>query len=234
MLRHSDRGIAHALGPRAGRRAVFFVPPDPDLVGPEGIGRGVGPARSQGLPRDSCRGPGHAGRARNIACLGWRKSRDSGAGRRKGFGPGKRGARQNSGPMGVVGSSLAIGTMLGDAGGAIDDIKVGMLLESGGGTTRAVQTQGRAGAVDEVPGGEPTAQDIVSAGVVDKAAVAAIEGIVKFASGLKTGVVDGRSREEQVVDEGLLRIAKGAQGDAGAERMGLDIESVSIGAQSAD
>ena len=112
--------------------------------------------------------------------------------------------------MGVVRSCLAIVAMLGDAGGAIDDIEVGMLLEGGGGTARAVQAQGRACAIDEIPGGEPTAQDIVSIGVVDKTAVTGIERIVKFASGLKTGVVDGRSREEQVVYEGFLRIAKGS------------------------
>ena len=70
--------------------------------------------------------------------------------------------------------------------------------------------------------------------MVDKAAVAGVEGFVEFASGLETGVVHGGSGEEQVVDEGLFRFAQGSQGDTGAKGMGLDVEAVNEGAESVD
>lgn len=41
---------AHALGTdEAGRRAVFLFHPDPDLIGPEGIGRVVGAGVHRGI-----------------------------------------------------------------------------------------------------------------------------------------------------------------------------------------
>ena len=44
---------------------------------------------------------------------------------------------------------LAVGAVVGDAGGAVDDIEVGVLPEGHGGAARAVQSQG----VDDAVGG---------------------------------------------------------------------------------
>lgn len=156
------------------------------------------------------------------------------AGESEGFGAGERRAAQDAGPVGVVGGGLTVGAVVGDAGGAVDEVEVGVLFERGGGPARAVQTQGRADAVDEITNGVESPQHVVAAGMVDEAAVAGGEGFVEFAAGLEAGVVDGGGGEEQVVDEDLLRIAEGAQGDAGAEGMGLDVEAVDDGAQGVD